>query len=399
MKRGLKENLLQMKKSFKILLALLILLTLLFFFVAPTLLERVANKVISQETQKLSAKAAELHDQLWIADLHADALLWNRDLLERNDHGHVDVPRLIEGNVALQAFTVVSKIPNGLNFESNPADNFDLITLLGIAQRWPSETWRSLRARALFQANKLKKVEKNSGGKFKIIRTQQDLIKYNLMRRSNPGMTAGFLGLEGSQVLEGELGNVQVLFDAGFRMMAPTHFFDTEVGGSAHGEKKGGLTEFGKKVIQYMQRIGMIVDVAHASPKTIDDILDMSTKPIFVSHTGVRGTCDNVRNLSDEHLKGVAATGGVIGIAFFEQATCGEDVDSIVRAIQYTANLVGVEHVALGSDWDGAVATPFDAAHISHLTQALLDAGFAGSEIALIMGGNVQRLLLEILPH
>lgn len=387
-----------MKKFLIYSLVVVFVLLLAFFLILPPLADKLSNRVADHTFPEPSENAQKLHQKLWISDLHADALLWNRDLLRSNEHGHVDVPRLIQGNVALQAFTVVSKAPFGLNFERND-DTSDMITFLAIAQRWPVKTWFSLKERALYQAEKLYRFADKSEGKFVVIKSKVDLVEYIERRKSNPEMTAGFLGIEGAQVLEGNLANVQELFNAGFRMMAPTHFFDTEVGGSAHGVEKGGLTELGKQVIQKMEQLGMIVDLAHASPKTIDDVLELATRPIFVSHTGAKGTCDSNRNLSDKHIKGIAQNGGLIGIAFFPGATCGDDVDSIVEAMRYTVDLVGVEHVALGSDFDGAVQTPFDVTGLIHLTDALLKAGFTENEVALIMGENVRRLLLDLLPE
>lgn len=385
------------RKNWILLASLIGVLLVFFFLVAPPLAEHSMNKLTETPALEVSTSVRELHETLWIADLHADALLWSRNLLERGTRGHVDIPRLIEGNVALQAFTIVSKSPFGLNYERND-DNIDMITLLVMAQRWPVRTWFSLKERALYQAHKLIELAKSSGGKFVVIKSKEDLQNYIARCDTERAITAGFLGVEGAQVLEGELANVDVLFDAGIRMMAPSHFFDTEVGGSAHGVHKGGLTDLGKQVIKRMEAVGMIVDLAHASPKTIDDVLAMATRPVVVSHTGVKGTCNSIRNLSDEHLRAIAAAGGVIGVAFFDGATCGQDVDAIVRAIRYTVDLVGVEHVALGSDFDGSVATPFDAAGLVQLTDALLKAGFSEQETALIMGENVRRLLLQLLP-
>ena len=142
----------------------------------------------------------------------------------------------------------------------------------------------------------------------------------------------------------------------------------------------------------------MLVDVAHASEQTLKDVLASATRPVVVSHTGVKGTCDNARNLSDEEVRGVAATGGVVGVGFWEAATCGTDARSVARAARYVARLVGVDHVALGSDFDGAVAEPFDASGLVQVTDALLAEGFAEDEVRLIMGGNVLRVLSETLP-
>jgi membrane dipeptidase len=375
----------------------LLLLLGVFMFVLPGQVTKRANAVLAPAPYTPSDSALALHQRLEIVDLHCDALLWDRDLLERSNVGQVDVPRLIAGNVALQAFTIVAKVPFGLNMERNNG-NSDMITLLAMAQRWPPRTWSSLKERALYQAEKLHEFAGRSQGKLVLIKTAADLQSYLSRRQTDRDCTAGLLGIEGAQVLEGDLANINVLFDAGFRMMAPTHFFDNDIAGSAHGVEKGGLTEKGKEMIRRMEAKHMLVDVAHASPQTIDDVLAIATKPVLVSHTGVKGTCDGPRNLSDDHVKGIAATGGVIGIAYFDAAVCATDVQAIVKAIRYTANLAGVEHVGLGSDFDGAVSTPFDTAGLVQLTEALMAEGFSETEIGLIMGGNVLRVLQENLP-
>ena len=142
----------------------------------------------------------------------------------------------------------------------------------------------------------------------------------------------------------------------------------------------------------------MIVDLAHSSPRTIDDVLALATRPVIVSHSGVKGTCNNTRNLSDEQFRGVARTGGVIGIGYWDTAVCGTDAHAIARAIRYAVGVVGADHVALGSDFDGATTTPFDTSGLVLITDALLQEGLSEDDIAKIMGGNVFRLLAESLP-
>ena len=386
-------------KKILLLLAIILLLALLgFFTILPGQIEKSLNPVIAAPPYPASEKAKALHQQLFVADLHADSLLWSRNLLERSTRGHVDVPRLIEGNVALQAFTIVSKSPRGLNIEFNE-DKTDNITLLAIANLWPVATWTSLKERALFQARKLHEYAASSDGKLTLIKTKSDLANYALRRQKEQGITAGFLGIEGAQVLEGKVENVDVLFDAGFRMMSPAHFFDTEIGGSAHGVNKGGLTTIGKAVIKRMEEKKMFVDLAHASSATIDDVLAIATCPIIVSHTGVKGTCNNNRNLSDDQLRRIAKTGGVIGIGFWDTATCGTDAKAIAKAIRYAVTIAGIDHVGLGSDNDGSVTAPFDITGVVQITDALLADGFSEAEISKVMGGNVFRLLSENLPQ
>ena len=389
-----------MKKKILIALAVILLLLLgAFFFVVPGQLEKRLNVALNAPPYMASERAIELHKKLLVADLHADSLLWDRNLLDRGARGHVDIPRLIEGNVALQAFTVVTKTPYvwKMNIERND-DKTDNIKILAIAERWPSSTWSSLTQRALYQARKLQEAAAGSGGKFTVIKTSADLSSYLDRRISDRQITAGILGIEGAHALDGDLANIDVLFDAGFRMMAPTHFFDNDIGGSAHGVEKSGLTEKGKEMIRRMEARRMIVDVAHASAQTIDDVLAIATRPLVVSHTGVRGTCDNQRNLSDDQLKRIAQTGGVIGIGYWETAVCGKDATAIAKAIRYTANLIGVDHIGLGSDFDGAVTEPFDTTGLVQITDALIAEGFTDEEIGKIMGRNTLRLLIQNLP-
>ncbi len=361
------------------------------------MVDEAANASFQKGPYEVSEHARALHDRLLVADLHADTLLWNREMDERHAIGHVDLPRMEEGNVGLQAFTIVSKVPSGINERATP-DRDDMITFLAMAQGWPAETWGVLHERTLYQARRLHEVEKRSNGRFRIIRTADDLRRFIEDRKADPKLSAGFLGIEGAHALSGNLRNVLAFHDAGIRMMAPTHFFDNDIAGSQHGMEKGGLTDKGRRMIKLMEAKKMIVDLAHASEKTIAEVTAMATRPVVVSHTGVRGTCENNRNLTDKQVRDVARTGGVIGIAYFPLAICGEDATAVAKAIRYTADLVGVEHVALGSDYDGFVKTPFDTSGVPLVTEALLREGFNDEEIALIMGGNVVRVLLSALP-
>jgi membrane dipeptidase len=344
-----------------------------------------------------SDRARALHERLLVADLHADSLLWGRDLLARGDRGHVDVPRLIEGNVALQVFAASTKSPRHLNIERND-DTTDDVVLLALAGGWPLATWTSLLARALFLADRADRTAARSAGRFRLIRTQADLAAHLAVRTPSWPVTAGLLAIEGAHALEGEPANVDIVFDAGYRMMSPSHFFDTAFGGSAHGLEKGGLTVAGREMVERMEARRMLVDVAHASAATIDDILAMATRPVVASHAGARGIADNARNLSDDHLRRIADTGGVVGMGFWPVACGGDDATAIARSIAYAVDVAGAEHVGLGSDFDGAVPVPFDASGMAQLTDALLETGLAEGTIAAVMGGNVLRLFAEALP-
>ncbi|MGH8435220.1 MAG: dipeptidase [Pseudomonas sp.] len=385
-------------RKLSIALIALLVIGLTLFFSLPTLLDRRLNSVATPAPYPASADAIQLHDTLFIADLHNDELLWERDLLKRVDYSHSDLPRLLEGRVGLQVFSTVTKTPRGLNYEKNGSDS-DNITLLAMAQRWPRATWTSLLERALYQSQKLHRAAANSAGRLLVVRNRAELASFIQAWKNDPQRLAAILATEGLHPLEGQLANVDRLYDAGFRIAGLTHFFDNEVGGSAHGLGKGGLTPFGRRVIARLEEKNMLVDLAHASRPLIDDVLAIATRPLLVSHTGVEGTCPGTRNLSDEHIQRIAATGGVIGIGYWDTAVCDTSVAAIVKAIRYTADKIGVEHVALGSDFNGTIHAPFDTTGLAQLTEGLLKAGFSRTDIAAIMGGNVQRLLLQSLPQ
>ena len=364
---------------------------------AAPLIDRLLNRVQRQKATIVREETAVLHNQLFIADLHSDPYLWNRDLRQRHNYGHIDLPRLIEGRVALQTVGVAAKIPWGLNFESN-AGNSDMLAALVVIQGWPVRTWRSLHQRALYHAERLQTMINQSPDDLLLVRRAQDLDTLLARRRKNPAATGFLLGLEGVHALEGELAHLDELYAAGFRLLGLTHFFDNEAGGSAHGLQKGGLTPFGRDLIRAAEAKKMTIDLAHASAQLIEDVCEIATRPVIASHTGVRGTCDTQRNLSDRHLRLIAESGGLIGIAFFDTAVCDTTVTAVVRAMRYVANLVGVDHVAVGTDFDGAITAPIDAGGMSLLTEALLDDGFTAGEVAQIMGGNVLRFLRKTLP-
>jgi len=147
-----------------------------------------------------------------------------------------------------------------------------------------------------------------------------------------------------------------------------------------------------------MEEKGILIDIAHASEDTIDDILKIATTPVVSSHTGLDTICPTPRNLKDHHVKAIAETGGFVAIAYFKPAICGDNaLQSILDHIKYVKALVGIDHVALGSDFDGTVKVAFDTTGLVHITDGLLAAGFSEQEIYKVMGGNAQRVWSQIL--
>jgi microsomal dipeptidase-like Zn-dependent dipeptidase len=367
-----------------------------YFTVAAPIADARFNEKPDGPSDPVSSRAAALHDTLLTADLHNDLLLWPRDPLRRHDHGHTDVPRLREGGVGLQVFAAVTQVPFDRSY-AGTAGTSDQIPYLAAAQRWPVRTWTSRLERALYQARKLRRTV-DRDDRLTLIRTRADLDRTLARRDDTPTVLGTLLAVEGLHALEGDAANVDTLIDAGYRMMSLTHLHDNALGGSNTGLAKGGLTDVGEAVLQRMTARNVIIDLAHASDTLIEDVLARTDAPVVVSHTGVRGTCDSPRNLSDRHLRLIAEQNGVIGVGIWERAVCGDTPAAAARAMRHVADRVGVEHVALGTDFDGTVSVPVDATGLPHLTEALLNEGFSPQEVEQIMGGNVVRLLRQTLP-
>jgi microsomal dipeptidase-like Zn-dependent dipeptidase len=304
----------------------------------------------------------------------------------------MDLPRLQEGNVAFQVLASTTKAPKGQNYDANSADS-DIVTALVIAQLQPVRTWNSLLERSLYHAEKLDRFARGNGRQLRTVLKPDQIDAVMRVRSRGQNLVGAMLSIEGLHVLEGKVANLDRLYDAGFRMAGLTHFFDNDLAGSMHGLKKGGLTPLGRQVVDRMEAKGMIVDIAHCSQACVADILKIARRPVISSHGGVQAMCKVNRNLSDEQIRGVAATGGLIGIGYWDAAVCDTSPAAIAAAMKHVRDLVGIDHVALGSDYDGATTVRFDTAKLAQVTQALIDAGFTDDEIRAAMGGNAIRVL------
>jgi microsomal dipeptidase-like Zn-dependent dipeptidase len=381
-----------MRKSIWIPVTLIAAAAVSFFGFAPGHVEGSMNQIDGKPLIAVSDEAKALHKTLNIVDLHSDTLMWNRDLNDSVARGHMDLPRLQQGNVALQLFSSVTKTPKNQNYDGNGADT-DNITLLTIAQLQPVKTWSSLVERSLYHAQKRDDAVVASVGAIKAVDTAGQLDALISARQRDKRAVGAMLTIEGLQNLEGKAANLDRLYDAGFRMAGLTHFFDNELAGSMHGLKKGGLTPFGRDIVRRMEAKGMIIDIAHLSHKGVAEVLAMATRPIVSSHGGVQATCKVNRNLTDDEVRGVAKTGGVIGIGYWDGALCDTSPRAAAKAMKHVRDLVGIEHVALGSDYDGATTVRFDTSQLVQVTQALMDEGFTAAEIRAVMGESALRVI------
>ena len=380
---------------------ILALLALLLFWAyekaLPSFVERLINRLDDHPEWIIDNDARTLHDSIFVADLHADPLLWKRDWLVEEDRGHTDLPRLQEGGVVLQVLTAVTKSPSGQNYEKNSAET-DTLLYLAIAQRWPTATWNSPFSRALYQGEKLADWDSRAGETFRVVRSREELEALLAGRQAGQPWVGGVFGIEGAHALEGNLENLDALDDLGLRVIGLTHFFDNQLGGSLHGESGEGLTPFGRAVVLEADRRGMIIDVAHASPQMIRDVMATIESPVILSHGGFKGICDTGRNLDDSLMVELAEHGALIGVGFWDGAVCDYSPEGIVRAIQYGMALLGAENIALGSDYDGATRVAFDAGDLSILTQTMLDQGMSEEDIRMVMGENAIQFFRTNLP-
>ena len=385
-------------KKYQIFVLLALAGLVIFLTVAPRLVDESQNVVLPHQVYSVSEPANQLHKTLLIGDWHADSLLWNRDLDKETSYGHLDIPRMQRGNIGLQMFTTVTKSPMGLNNISNQADAVDSITLLAIAQRWPISTWSSLTERALYQGQKLHELIARESDHLMLITSQSELQQFVQRRTINSNFIGALLGTEGSHALEGDLDNIQRLFDKGFRMMSLQHFFDNKLGGSLHGISGGGLTVFGREAVVKMTELGIMLDVSHSSEKVVSEVLALTDRPLLVSHTGFQGHCLSPRNISDSLMRDIAEQEGLIAVGYWDSAVCGTSPATVAQAIIYGINLVGEDHVALGSDFDGTVTTAFDGGELQAVTHELLKAGLTETQIRKVMGVNMLGYLQRNLP-
>ncbi|NBD13569.1 dipeptidase [Corallococcus silvisoli] len=327
----------------------------------------------------------ELHRRWCIADGHADSLMWNRDLCERSSEGHVDFPRLREAGVKLQCFTLVTR---GFPFIGG-------FPLFAAWRKWPREARGSEWTRALWQIERLDAFCARSGDTVRVATTGAGL-EDNLAH----GRLSAVLGVEGGHAIEGQVSRLEELYRRGVRFMGLTHLSNNDLGGSSFpmmGNR--GLTPLGHQVMEEMARLGMSVDVAHASEQTLTDLFAHPTVRYFCSHTGVRAAGGGWRNLSDAALRTIAQRGGVVGIILAPVYLGGDTMDDVVRHVEHAVNVMGEEGVGVGSDYDGMVALPRgmrDVTDLPLLTEALLKR-HPEAWVERVLGGNFRRYFRETL--
>ena len=371
-----------------------------------------------------SQSPRELHNQAFLVDAHNDVLLRameGEDLSVRTVKGHSDLPRLLEGGVDLQIFAVWV----------NPYAYL------------PDRAFQ----RALDMISKLEELAQGSP-QFTLVRTRDDLD-----RVTDTGILGALIGVEGGHAIENSLEKLRILHDRGMRYLTLTWNNSTDWATSAKDESQmdslafRGLTEFGKAVVRTCNEIGVLVDVSHVGEHTFWDVMEITTKPVIASHSCAFALCPHFRNLNDDQLRAIAATGGVVGVNFYagyldstfatrekvvmakyqpqldslaeqygkesddywygkmalldtELAAVAPSVDILIDHIDYLVQVMGVDHVGLGSDFDGVDVLPQgikDCTDLPVITEKLLARGYHQEAIEKILGGNFRRVLETVL--
>ena len=366
------------------------------------------NRVVPDNEPPVDDTSAGFHGGCFIADLHADVCLWRRNLMRKNSRGHVDLPRLRAGNVALQFVTVPTKLVISRRF---PRLFFrDLFFWGAFMSLQRPDTWFSTAARARLQLRRLAAWIDQSEGAIRLVCSRGELNELNEDRKRNEEVIGVMLGLEGAHILRGGL-DVPWLAENGFRVVGITHFNDNQFGDSAHGLRARGLKPAGRELVGQLDSHSITIDLAHASAALIDDVLEMHrqgeiSRPLIVSHTGIRGVHDHRRNISDDHAVAIAATGGLIGITLFAPGLPRADLAALAESISYTVKLLndagldGARHVAIGSDFDGAVRTVVDASGWQRITGELMKPvyGLSPEQVKWIVGANTYNFFTKNLP-
>jgi membrane dipeptidase len=327
--------------------------------------------------------ALDLHDSLVIVDGHCDTVLDligasfanqnlpARDFFERGSYGHIDLPRMVEGNVSCQIFALYTDDSH-----------------VEVARE---RTWRLLEA--------MEAVFARDGG-IVLAKTAGDILAARAA-----GKRAGMLSIEGGEAIGESLEELRAFYARGVRLMGLTWNRRNAIGRGAgtgtDADGSGGLTDFGRRVVAEMERIGMVVDASHLSDEALKDLLKTARRPVIASHSNCRALVPHRRNLDDRQLEGIAATGGLIGLTFpgifIDSDPAKVTKERVFEHLRHLISVVGSEHIGLGSDFDGfsdKFGTAFcSPAELTWLTEALLSAGYGRETIAAIMGGNWMRVL------
>jgi microsomal dipeptidase-like Zn-dependent dipeptidase len=357
-------------KRFSVLLLILATLTTTFFLYDPEPTFTPAPPVV-----RPSEEALRIHHEAIVIDLHVDSLLWPRDLTIPGQGGHVDFPRMKQGGLDAVAFTIVTRF-------------FGVAGLKAFHDLWPPASWFSPHPRYLHQLHRMQQFIQSSNQTVRLA-TTPEAIRQN----HQEGILSAFHGIEGAHGLGTELSRVREAAQAGVIFISPVHLSNNEYAGTSTLGSNQGLTDLGRALIREMNQVGVLVDLAHASPTAFDEALELTTLPPLVSHAGARAVHDTWRNLSDDQIRAIAERRGVIGVMLAPPALASPDLREAVEHLEHIINVGGEDVAAIGSDFDGYVNPSIDASGLGQLTELMLRKVWSEARIKKILGENVLRIM------
>ncbi len=318
-------------------------------------------------------EAAALHRRCLVIDGHADSILMvlagERTLIERSDKGHIDWPRAREGGLTCT-----------------------------VQAAWTDPVYYPVAPRRALEAidGLLSQIEGTQG--VRLVLRAEDVTEAHAA-----GELAVLLNIEGAEALQGSLALLRSYYRLGVRMMGLVWNHRNEVAeGVGEPESGGGLTRFGREVVREMNRLGMLIDLAHITPTGFFQVLELSEDPVLFTHGNCHALYPHPRNLTDEQIRALAASGGVFGISFVASFMGRETatLETVADHIDHVCQLLGsADHVALGSDFDGATTPPGleDVTCLPRLTAELLRRGYGVADLEKLLGGNYLRVFRQVL--
>jgi membrane dipeptidase len=345
----------------------------------------------------VSAEALDLHRRSLVLDLHVDTLLWRRlfdyDPFSRHENRiptrpfgfHFDLPRAREGGLDAAVMGLVI----------NPAEvQPELLFALKALDWWEDDRGVS---QTLATLDLLAALEAAEPDRIAFVRRGSDIV-----HEVERGRFVALAGLEGGQGLEGDIGNLRVLYERGLRMVGLVHFQATEAGypmtaPEFYGQ---GLTDFGHDLVAELDRMGMVVDLAHLNAAGVWQALGEMRRPCVVSHSACRQLHDHPRNLTDQQLEQIGQRGGVVGIAAGRSFLGPGGLAAFLDHVEHALDVAGPHAVALGTDYDGFIVPASgmgDVRSYPLITQGLLDRGRDPEEISQLLGANALRVLTSVL--
>ena len=325
------------------------------------------------------AQAKRIHDTSIILDSHCDTPMFFTDNSRENitmfgtrsDKVLVNLPKMTEGR--LDASIMVAYIPQG----ERTQEAYEYVA---------TKTDRLL--------TQIEEIVRANSDRVGLAETEEDILMLKAQ-----GKKAILRGIENGYAIGKDIGLLEYFKKRGIVYMTLCHNGDNDICDSARGNNEhGGLSPFGKEVVEQMNRLGILVDLSHASEKSFYDALEVSKVPIVCSHSSARALCDHPRNLTDDQMKALAKADGVAQTTVYNGFLRKEGQATIIDAVEHlchAAKIMGVEHVGLGTDFDGDGGVPglADASEIINFTRHLLRRQFSEQDIRLIMGGNFLRAM------